>query len=75
MKVLEDANIRHQLSLGNHDTDATGVGGSAVPGEDTSKTVRDIRFNTTFPVQRFPGMVTYEPNKIDNAYQTLKLKD
>ncbi len=73
MAVLDNAGIRSQLSIGNHDTAATYIGGSAVPGGDIPKLVRDTSlFNAAFPVSRYPGMVTFEPNKVDNCYQTFE---
>ena len=71
MKVLDDANIDNSLALGNHDTAAVGPGGSAIDPPNTKTLVRKtITFNTYFPVSRYPGMVTYEADKVDNAYRT-----
>jgi|GEM_PF-1410288 S-layer homology domain. len=71
MNVLVDANIPSQLCLGNHDTAAVGPGGSAADPSRTRILVRDTStFNTYYPVENHPGMVTFEPGKVDNAYQT-----
>lgn len=73
MAVLDNAGVRSQLALGNHDTHATKVGGSAVDGESAHDNIRiTTLFNAAFPVTRFPGMVTREPNKVENAYQTFE---
>jgi len=66
--------IPYALALGNHDTHAaSSAGGSA---RDVSQVKTYVRittvFNTFFPVSRFPGVITYEPGKIDNAYQTFR---
>jgi Calcineurin-like phosphoesterase len=57
-------------AIGNHDTAAVCVGGSACPGEDTSKTLRNTAaYNEAFPVSRFKNLRgTFEPGKVDNAY-------
>ncbi|GBG11188.1 putative metallophosphoesterase [Paenibacillus agaridevorans] len=71
--VLDNVNIRSQLSIGNHDTAAVYIGGSAVPGGNIPALVRDTTaFNAAFPVSRYPGIVTFEANKVDNAYQTFE---
>ena len=73
LEVLEDADIPYQLSIGNHDTAATGEGGSAVDPTMSYILVRDTSdFNDTFPVSRFPGMITYEANKVDNSFMTFE---
>jgi hypothetical protein len=58
-------------AIGNHDTAAVCVGGSACPGANTSQTVRDTSaYNQAFPVSRFKNVGgTFEPNKVDNSYQ------
>ncbi|OJU16820.1 MAG: hypothetical protein BGN88_08055 [Clostridiales bacterium 43-6] len=71
MKVLDDAKIPNAVTIGNHDTAAVGVGGSAADPTNTKTLVRNTTtFNTYFPVSRYPGIVTFEPNKVDNAYRT-----
>ncbi len=71
MKPLEAA-VPWAGAVGNHDTAAVCVGGSACPGADASLTVRNTSaYNRAFPVSRFGNVKgTYEPNKIDNAYAT-----
>lgn len=61
-------------AIGNHDTAAVCAGGSACPGADASETVRDTTaYNAAFPVSRFEYIRgTFEPNKIDNAYQIFR---
>lgn len=61
-------------AIGNHDTAAVCVGGSACPGMDASKTVRDTTaYNEAFPVSRFGNIQgTFEPAKVDNAYRTFR---
>lgn len=56
MQLLGNANIPYLPALGNHDTGATYIGGSAVPGEDASVNVRNTtHYNAAFPLSRFPG--------------------
>ena len=71
MKPLEAA-VPWAGAIGNHDTAAVCVGGSACPGADASVSVRDTTaYNRAFPVSRFRNVEgTYESNKIDNAYAT-----
>lgn len=59
-------------AIGNHDTAAVCVGGSACPGANTPVTVRDTSaYNRTFPVSRFDNLRgTFEPGKVDNAYHS-----
>ncbi len=67
--VLEDLNIPVAFALGNHDTAAVGVGGSAADPQNTRTRVRDTSaFNKYFPFDRFKGFVPYEEDKIDNGY-------
>jgi hypothetical protein len=69
MRTLENAGIPIALTVGNHDTN----GGSACPGADTTVEVRNTTtWNTYYPPSRFPGIVTFEPGKTDNAYRTFK---
>jgi 3',5'-cyclic AMP phosphodiesterase CpdA len=69
-----DGVIPYAIALGNHDTHAVGPSGGSA--RDTTRTREYVRittvFNTFFPVSRFPGAVTFEPKKIDNAYQTFE---
>jgi Calcineurin-like phosphoesterase len=76
MRPLEAA-VPWAGAVGNHDTAAVCVGGSACPGANTSVTVRNTTaFNRSFPVSRFGNVKgTYEPNKIDNAYATFRAGD
>ena len=72
MDPLEEAGIPYQLSIGNHDSLATGVGGSA---RDPGRTYEYQRTTTTF--NQFwkaadYGAVTgaYEVGKVDNTLST-----
>ena len=69
-----DGVIPYAIALGNHDTHAVGpAGGSARDVAHTKTYVRDTTvFNRFFPLSRFPDAITFEPGKIDNAYQTFK---
>lgn len=68
--VLDDADIPVALALGNHDTAAVGVGGSAAVPSQTKQRVRDtIAFNDYFSTERYGDCITYEEGKIDNSYQ------
>ena len=71
MTVLHDNGIPYTVAVGNHDTAATGVGGSAAPGH-TPTLVRDTStLNRYFSAADF-GQVggAFEPGKIDNVYAT-----
>ena len=70
LKPLDDAKVPTTLAIGNHDTFAVGVGGSARDARYTRQYVRDTTaFNTYFPATRYGVEGTFEPNKIDNNYQ------
>lgn len=79
LKTLDDAHIPYVLCIGNHDTAAVAPGGSAfdpavLPGYSAIEYVRKTEtWNHYYPPARFPGMVTYEPAKTDNAYRTFTL--
>ena len=69
-EVLDEAEIPAALCLGNHDTAAVGVGGSAADPQNTRIRLRDTRtFNRYFSLDRYPDCIPFEENKIDNAYQ------
>ena len=57
--------------VGNHDTGAVCVGGSACLGQNANIAVRNTTgFNQAFPVSRFPNLRgTFEAGKVDNSYQ------
>lgn len=71
--LLDRAGLPYALAIGNHDTAATCIGGSACPG-DTHARVRDTStFNQYFPITRFPTMAgTFEPDKVDNAFHLFR---
>ncbi len=67
-----EAVVPWSVAAGNHDTAAVCAGGSACPGADTTKTVRDVStFNRYFPASRFGALRgSYEPGKAENSYST-----
>ncbi len=73
MAVLDRANIPVIYSLGNHDTAAVGVGGSAAVPSQTSIRVRDTSaFNKYFSTTRYPYLKVKDAGKVDNAYTTFE---
>jgi predicted xylan-binding protein with Ca-dependent carbohydrate-binding module/calcineurin-like phosphoesterase family protein len=72
MRPLETAGIPYALAIGNHDTQATGVGGSARDPARTRELVRDTTvFNRYFTAAQY-GAVRgqFEAGKVDNSYST-----
>lgn len=72
MAPLETAKIPYSMSIGNHDTQATGVGGGARDSRYTRAYQRDTStFNKYFTTAR-EGAVAgqFEPGKVDNTYST-----
>ena len=70
LEILDDAGIPTALTIGNHDTYAVGVGGSARDSRYTRKYVRDTAtFNRYFSTDRYDPEGTFEAGKIDNNYQ------
>jgi hypothetical protein len=72
LQALDVAGPPYAIAVGNHDTAAVCLGGSASPGQPTTVTVRDTStVNQYFPVSRFPRMAgQFEPGKIDNSFST-----
>lgn len=69
MEVLDKAGIPVVYALGNHDTAAVGVGGSAAVPSETKTRVRDTSaFNKYFSTTRYPYLNVREENHIENAY-------
>lgn len=74
-KILDNAGVPYMLSLGNHDTGCV-CGGPACPvvAGQTDTVPVELRntstWNTFYPPDRFPGMVTCEVGKSDNSYRT-----
>jgi len=70
--LLDQAHIPYAVCLGNHDTEAVGENsGSAAPGNTRLNLRKTTKFNTYFPVSRFPAQKgRYETGKSDNAYYT-----
>jgi len=72
--TLESAGIPYSLALGNHDTAAVCVGGSACDRTRTRELFRDTSaFNSYFTAADF-GAVSgqFEPGKVDNSYSTFE---
>ncbi|GII55827.1 hypothetical protein Pth03_42160 [Planotetraspora thailandica] len=72
MKALEAAKIPYSLAIGNHDTQATGVGGSARDPAHTRELVRDTTvFNRYFTAAQYGAVKgQFEAGKVDNSYST-----
>ena len=69
LRPLEDAGIPYSLTIGNHDTMATGVGGSARDGERSRQLVRDTKtFNTYLNRQGMDQEGAYERGRVDNTF-------
>ncbi|AZS35592.1 hypothetical protein CVS47_00184 [Microbacterium lemovicicum] len=74
MDPLEEAGIPYQLSIGNHDTMATGPGGGA---RDSKRTREYQRTTTTFnqffrPSDYSALKGTFEQGKVDNTYSVFE---
>lgn len=71
-RILDSARVGYALAVGNHDTEAVGANsGSAAPGNVNQNLRKTAKFNTYFPVSRFPQQQgRYEPHKSDNAWYT-----
>ena len=66
--VLDNAGVPYACALGNHDTAAVKVGGSAAPGNVNSNLRITTTYNTYFPLSRFKALQSvYEAGKVDNA--------
>lgn len=74
MRPIETAGIPYALAIGNHDTQATGVGGSARDPARTRELVRDTTvFNQYFTVSQFGAVKgQFETGKVDNSYSTFE---
>ncbi|MCX5064851.1 metallophosphoesterase [Micromonospora lupini] len=72
MRPIETAGIPYALAIGNHDTQATGVGGSARDPAHTRELVRDTTvFNQFFTVGQYGAVQgQFESGKVDNSYST-----
>lgn len=65
---LEQAGIPYSLTIGNHDTQATGPGGSARDPQRTRELQRDsTTFNAYLNRQTLNLEGAYEPGKVDNT--------
>lgn len=77
MVPLERAKIPYSLAIGNHDTQATGPGGSARDPRNTRALQRDTTtFNQYFNADRY-GAVSgaFEKGKVDNVYSLYEAGD
>ena len=72
MNVLHAAGIPYMAAIGNHDTQATGVGGAARDPSNTYTLQRDTStFNKYFSASDFTKVGgAYEQGKVDNVYAT-----
>lgn len=72
-RVLDEADVPYALAVGNHDTAAVTIGGSAAPGNVRANLRITTQFNTFFPTGRFTAQQgRYEPDKSDNAWYTFE---
>lgn len=73
-QILDRAQLPYILTIGNHDSQATGgtpehPGGSARPGNTHDNQRNTTVFNQYFPLSRFRLLRgVWEPGKIDNAW-------
>lgn len=67
---LEKAKLPYTFAVGNHDTMATGVGGSARDASRTHALLRDTEtMNSYFDAADFRGVGgAFEPGKVDNVF-------
>jgi hypothetical protein len=70
MRPLETAGIPYALAIGNHDTQATGPGGSARDPAHTKELVRDTTvFNQYFTAAQYGAVAgQFEAGKVDNSF-------
>lgn len=70
MAPLEQARIPYSMAIGNHDTQATTVGGVARDPKNTRRLQRDTTtFNRYFTASRYGGVSgAFETGKVDNIY-------
>ncbi|NHC46455.1 metallophosphoesterase [Motilibacter aurantiacus] len=70
--ILDRTGIPFSFAIGNHDTMATDVGGSARPGQDTRANQRITdTFNAYFGVDHVENLRgAFQPGKVDNMYTT-----
>ena len=77
LKILDDAGLPYALTLGNHDTAATGGknhdSGSAAPGNVNDNQRNTATFNTYFTAARLKVVgQTWQPDKVENAWRTFR---
>ena len=74
--ILDQAGLPYVLTLGNHDTAATKVGGSAAPGNVHDNNRVTTTFNRYYPLSRFKALQgVFEAGKMDNAFHTFRAAD
>lgn len=72
-RILDEAHIPYALAVGNHDTAAVTIGGSAAAGDVHANLRITNEFNTFFPVSRLTAQQgRYEPRKSDSAWYTFQ---
>ncbi|WP_327040968.1 metallophosphoesterase [Micromonospora ureilytica] len=74
MRPIETAGLPYSLAIGNHDTQATGEGGSARDPARTRELVRDTTvFNRYFTAGQYGAVKgQFETGKVDNSYSTFQ---
>lgn len=69
MSLLNKAGIPVIYAIGNHDTAAVTVGGSAADPKNTKARLRNTeKFNKYFSTNHHDYLITFEDKKIDNSY-------
>ncbi len=70
-EILDELGVPYAYAIGNHDTAAVKVGGSAAPGDVHANLRNTTAFNEAFPLERFANVrAVFEPNKVDNIVQS-----
>ena len=73
MAVLDRAGIPYAIAVGNHDTAAVDVGGSAAPGNVRANLRDTTHFNHHFPPQRFRAQQgRMDEGRSDNSWHTFE---
>ncbi|NUQ00887.1 MAG: metallophosphoesterase [Armatimonadetes bacterium] len=73
VRVLDEAGVPFAFALGNHDTAATTVGGSAAPGNVHDNQRTTTTYNRYFPLARFTALGgVFEPGKLDNSWHAFR---
>lgn len=74
VRPIEAAGIPYSLAIGNHDSNATAVGGSARPGLNIhDEQRRTTTFNAFFNASRFGAVRgAFEAGKVDNVWSSFE---